>query len=129
MDLIKRAAENLKNAYAPYSHFYVSCAVVGNTGKVYVGCNVENACINAGTCAERVAIAQAISLGEKKITQIAIINASERPCPPCGNCLQFINEFAAPEVEIFSANKDQTKTQKYTLQELLPHTYDRSYLP
>lgn len=129
MKLMAKAAEVLKNAYAPYSKFYVACAVVGNSGKIYTGTNVENACINAGTCAERVAIGYAISQGETKITHIAIINKSERPCPPCGMCLQFMNEFVQPDTEILTANGDQTKTETYKFSALLPITYDRSFLP
>src|SRR5271155_1725303 len=125
MKLLSKAAEVLNNAYAPYSQFYVACAVVGNSGKIYTGTNVENACINAGTCAERVAVAQAISQGEKKITQVAIVNKSERPCPPCGACLQFMSEFVQPDAEILTANGDQTKIDKYKFSQLLPITYDK----
>ena len=89
MNLMAKAAEVLKHAYAPYSKFYVACAVEMANGKIFTGTNVENACINAGTCAERTAVSQAISQGEKKIVRVAIINKSDRPCPPCGLCLQF----------------------------------------
>jgi cytidine deaminase len=124
MDLIEEAEKAMKNAHAPYSGFPVGVAVVGNSGKVYLGCNTENACINAGICAEPIAIGQAIVQGEKKITKIGVINKTESPCPPCGHCLQIISEFAGRDCEIISSNGSKTKIVKYTLAELLPITYD-----
>lgn len=124
MNLIDEAEKAMKNAHAPYSNFPVGCAIVGESGKVYLGCNTENACINAGTCAEPVAIGQAIVQGEKKITKITIINRTDMPCPPCGACLQIISEFASRDCEITSSNGSKTKIVKYTLADLLPITYE-----
>ncbi len=128
MKLIEKAAEAQKNAHAPYSKFNVGSAVVGESGKIYVGCNVENSSYPAGICAERVAITQAITQGEKSIKELAIIASSDKPCMPCGICLQVISEFASPDLEISLASKDQSKVQKLKLKDLLPHAFNKSFL-
>lgn len=128
MQNIKLAADALKNAYAPYSHFKVGCVVVGTSGRVFTGCNVENASYSATICAERVAIGTAVAQGEKSIRQIFLITSSERPCFPCGVCLQVISEFGN-EVEIITASSDQKVISTYKLSELLPHAYDKTFLP
>ncbi len=127
MNLIEEAAKALKNAHAKYSGFPVGCAVLTESGKVYIGCNVENACINAGFCAEPIAIGQAIASGDKKIKQIAVINGTDIPCPPCGGCLQFISEFVDRETEIISANKSMSRIEKFKFKDLLPVTYGGFY--
>lgn len=127
MELIKAAAQARKNAYAPYSKFTVGAAVVGGSGKTYTGCNVENSSFGATICAERVAIGQAIAAGETKITQVAIIASSKEPCTPCGICRQVISEFG-PQAEIICASEDGRKIEKYTIKELLPHSFDRTFL-
>src|SRR5271165_1989351 len=100
MKLIEKAAEAQQKAYAPYSKFMVGSAVIGDSGKIYVGCNVENSSYPAAICAERVAITQAIAQGEKSIKELAIIASSDKPVMPCGICLQVISEFASPDLEI-----------------------------
>ena len=127
MKQIEKAAELLKQAYAPYSKFHVGCVVVTETGKEFLGCNVENASFSATICAERVAIGQAVAAGEKKISQIYLITSADRPCFPCGVCLQVISEFGT-EVEVISASNDQKTIKKFKLKDLLPHIYDRSFL-
>ncbi len=128
MKLIERAVEVQKNAYAPYSHFKVGAAVVGESGKIYCGTNVENACYPAGICAERVAISQAITKGEKSIKEIAVVGSANKPVIPCGICLQVISEFASPDLVFTLSSQDQTKVQKLELKELLPHIYDETFL-
>lgn len=116
----------MKKAYSPYSHFSVGSVVVGGSGKTYTGCNVENASYGATICAERVAITHAVASGETKITKVFIVNSSKRPCPPCGLCLQVIAEFAK-DTEVTCASSDLKKTKTYSLKELLPQAFERSF--
>src|SRR4051812_24510462 len=123
MKLIEKAAQAQKNAFAPYSKFKVGAAAVGGSGQIYIGCNVENSSYPAGICAERVAISQAIAQGEKTIKDLAIIASSDKPCTPCGICLQVISELASPDLEITLSSQDQSKVLKLKLKELLPHAF------
>ncbi len=113
MSLAKENVENLvisarnarENAYAPYSGFRVGAAVMCNSGKVYTGCNVENASYGLSMCAERVAIYKAVSDGEKHIEAIAIVTDTDEPASPCGACLQIIAEFSqGSDPEIITSN-------------------------
>jgi cytidine deaminase len=128
MNLTDKAFEAMKNAYAPYSKFSVGCAVQGESGTVYQGCNVENVSYGGTICAERVAITQAIAQGEKTITGLALITSSAEPCMPCGLCLQVIAEFAKPQLKITSSSSDRKKTTELLLKDLLPHSFDKSFL-
>jgi len=91
-DLAKAAR---KNAYAPYSEYLVGCALMDTKGKIFTGCNVENASYPAGLCAERTAIVKMVSEGGKKIKEIVLVGSSSEPVFPCGMCLQVIQEFGA----------------------------------
>jgi cytidine deaminase len=93
--LLKAALEARKKAYAPYSHYLVGCALLDSKGKVYTGCNVENASYPAGICAERTAIVKMISEGGKKISILLLVGSSKEPVFPCGVCRQVIQEFGA----------------------------------
>jgi cytidine deaminase len=94
--LVSAATRARDNAHAPYSGFRVGAAVLGGSGKVYPGCNVENASYGLTICAERVAIASAVAAGEKAVEVIAVV-ADDKPLRPCGACLQVMAEFSAPE--------------------------------
>jgi len=83
-DLIAHAKDAREHAYAPYSRFKVGAALQGRSGKVYTGCNVENASYPAGICAERCAVGKAVSEGEREFSAIAVVGDSEGPCAPCG---------------------------------------------
>jgi len=89
--LIELAKKAQKNAYCPYSRYPVGAAVMGMSGKIYTGCNVENASFGLSICAERAAIFKAVSMGEKKIKDICVVAKS---ATPCGACRQVILEFA-----------------------------------
>ncbi len=95
--LINTAHEARERAYAPYSRFRVGAAVIGASGKVYTGCNVENASYGLSVCAERVAIFKAISEGETGIVALAVATESDEIARPCGACLQVMQEFALPD--------------------------------
>ena len=91
--LIDRAKEAMTYAYAPYSKFKVGAAILTDGGKVYTGCNIENASYGATNCAERTAIFKAVSEGETTIKKIAIVSSSGEATYPCGICRQVISEF------------------------------------
>lgn len=123
-NLIKAAINSRKNAYAPYSGYTVGAAVLGEDGKIYSGCNIENASYPAGICAERTAIFKAISEGNRKIKAIALSAARGGENPknypsPCGICRQVMSEFADEDMPVLLAiNEEDYK--EYTLAELLP---------
>ncbi|MBQ7120047.1 MAG: cytidine deaminase [Oscillospiraceae bacterium] len=113
LDIAKTAR---KNAYAPYSKFYVGTALLTKSGKVYTGCNVENLSFGATICAERCAIAKAVSEGERDFSAIAVY-AGEKFTSPCGICLQTIYEFTK-DIDIVLADRNAIKV--YKLQDLMP---------
>lgn len=92
-DLIDKAKEAMNHAYVPYSNFKVGAAILTGSGKIYTGCNIENASYGATNCAERTAIFKAASEGEREITKIAIVSSSGEATYPCGICRQVISEF------------------------------------
>ena len=92
-ELLHMAIDTRANAHAPYSRFEVGAAVIGESGNVYTGCNVESNSFGLSMCAERVAIFKAISQGEKRITKVAISANQREKCVPCGACLHIIGEF------------------------------------
>ncbi len=110
-------------AYANYSGFQVGAALVGKSGQVYIGVNIENASYPAGICAERAAICAAVSAGETEFTAIAIAGGDEddiegkTPCCPCGICRQVLSEFCSPEFPVILADG------VYLLGGLLPHAF------
>lgn len=125
--LIQQAIEIREKAYAPYSKFKVGAALLTSTGKVYKGCNIENAAYSVSCCAERVAIFQAIAAGERKFIQMAVVGNTEKPISPCGSCRQVMSEFFDPNMEIHLANlKKEQKT--VIMKDLLPFSFDSSDL-
>ena len=122
-ELIEKALEAREKAYAPYSKFKVGAAVLTAGGKIYTGCNVENASYPVGICAERVAMSKAVADGETEFTVIAIVGSGENYCMPCGMCRQFMAEFCKEDFEIIVAKSvDDYKIMK--MGELLPYTFD-----
>lgn len=117
-DLIKAAETAAHRAYAPYSRFSVGAALLGKDGKIYSGCNVENASYGLTICAERVAIGAAIAHGCREFSQIVIYTDTPSPTPPCGACRQVLNEFS-PNLEVVLVNP-QGIVGRLTLGELLP---------
>jgi cytidine deaminase len=105
------------NAYAPYSGFKVGAALLGKSGRVYTGCNVENASYGLTCCAERNAVSKAISEGEREFKAIAICSDSPQPTAPCGACRQVLHEFN-PGMEVIMAGTNLTV--KAPLNKLLP---------
>ena len=93
-NLIDTARKAMENAYAPYSKIKVGAALLTSSGKIYTGCNIENASYGLTICAERVAVGCAVSQGEKDFIAIAIVNSTEKIITPCGACLQVLSEFS-----------------------------------
>ena len=124
--LIKEAMEAKKMAYVPYSHFRVGAALLTKSGKVYTGCNIENAAYPATVCAERTAIFKAVSEGETQFESIAIvggINGEVKDyCAPCGVCRQVMREFCESEFRIVLTDSTGL-IKECTLDELLPLSF------
>ena len=131
-ELIRKAEDNLKNSYAPYSKFNVSAALLAASGKIFTGVNVENAVFGSTICAERNAIVHAVNEGERKLSAIAIVGGEnyqiEDYCPPCGECRQVMREFSNPkEMQIILA-KSEEDYKIFTLEQLLPESFGPSFL-
>ena len=126
------AIEARKAAYAPYSGFRVGAALLAESGKIYLGCNIENASYSPTNCAERTAFFKAVSEGERRFTAIAIAGgADEQPddvCPPCGVCRQVMAEFCDPDSFKVYLVKNETESLELTLGELLPYGFSKDQL-
>ncbi len=119
-ELMKIARKARQNAYAPYSHFAVGAALLAESGRVYTGCNIENASYGLTCCAERNAIFAAVGAGERRFKMLAVAADSPEPVAPCGACRQVIAEFGIPFV-VMGNLKEATKTM--TAEELLPYGF------
>lgn len=125
-ELVARAAEFRSRAYAPYSGFAVGAALLGRSGRIYGGVNVENAAYPVGICAERAAIAAAVTSGERAFETLAVIADSPEACAPCGMCRQMLMEF--PIERIILANTAGS-LRVLTPEELLPLAFGAAALP
>ena len=121
--LISEAEKARKMAYTPYSKFKVGAAVLSVDGKIFNGCNIENASFGLSVCAERVAIFKAISEGSTKFEAIAVIGDTDKPCSPCGACRQVISEFGEDIPLIMTNLKGDIKIKK--IGELLPEAFGK----
>ena len=121
-EALRAAFDARKNAYAPYSHFLVGAALLTKRGKLYTGCNVENASYSATVCAERSALFAAVSAGKRHFTALAVHtpDSCEAFCP-CAVCLQTLSEFCGSDLKILCTAPGRQET--YTLGELLPHAF------
>ena len=107
-------------SYCPYSKFAVGAAVLGASGEIYGGCNVENAAYSVTNCAERTAIYNAVSAGEEDILALAVVTESSPPATPCGACRQVVAEFRIPRILIANLAGE---VKEMTLSELLPDAF------
>ncbi len=121
-ELVDQAQQARERAYAPYSSFPVGAALLGRSGRVYTGCNVENAAYPLVTCAERTAVTKAISEGEREFEAIAVVTATG--ATPCGACRQILREFSGPEgdLRVIVADTDG-HIRTFTIAELLPEGF------
>ena len=130
ISLMSLAVEARKKAYAPYSGFLVGAALLTKEGKVYRGCNIENASYTPTNCAERTAFFKAVSEGERAFEAIAIVGGKgEEPselCAPCGVCRQVMAEFCNGDFRVLLGTSEKCKA--YTLEELFPLSFGKNDL-
>jgi cytidine deaminase len=122
--LIAKALEAREKAHAPYSHFTVGAALLARSGRVYTGCNVENASYGLSVCAERTAVFKAVSEGERDFEAIAVV--TENGATPCGACRQVLMEFGE-DIQVVVAD-EAGGYQVFELQELLPEAFTPEHL-
>ena len=116
LDLARRA---LANAHAPYSRFRVGACLRAASGRLYAGCNVENAAYPVGQCAEATAIGSMVAAGDRQIVEVVVLTERAEPCSPCGRCRQQLAEFARPEALVHLCGPEGIR-RTTTLGELLP---------
>jgi cytidine deaminase len=124
-ELVALAIKARRLAYTPYSHYKVGAALLGKSGKVYLGCNVENASYSLTCCAERTAVFKAVSEGETEFEAIAVV--TKNGGSPCGACRQVLSEFA-PELVVYIADKDN-HIKMTSIKKLLPAAFGPKFLP
>ena len=124
-ELVLKAVKVMNYAYAPYSGFKVGAAILTEDGKVFDGCNIENAAYPAGICAERTAVGNAVSSGARDFVKIAIVGGKKGEitdfCPPCGIWRQVLSEFCGEDFKILLYDGKTVKS--YRLNELLPYNF------
>ncbi|MBR6069621.1 MAG: cytidine deaminase [Ruminococcus sp.] len=107
-ELFSAAVKAAEKSYSPYSHFRVGAALMTADGRIFTGCNIENASYSLTNCAERTAVFKAVSEGVTQFKAIAIAGSSTRdftkPCPPCGACLQVLSEFCGDDLVVILSN-------------------------
>ena len=121
-EMKRLAREAAKHAYAPYSRFAVGAAVLGASGRIHVGANVENASYGLSMCAERVAIFRAAAEGERRIGAVCLYAATAAPSTPCGACRQVIHELGSGAL-ILCCTDDDAVERRYAAGELLPEPF------
>ena len=125
-ELVRQALAAMKFAYVPYSGFTVGAALLTKSGKVYLGCNIENAAYGPSNCAERTAFFKAVSEGEREFSAIAVVGGKDGDAadifPPCGVCRQALYEFGGPELTVIMARSEDDYIVT-TLGDLLPYGF------
>ncbi len=126
-ELVLKAIKAMEQAYTPYSHFQVGAALLTEEGRIYTGCNIENAAYTPTNCAERTAFFKAVSEGERNFKAIAIVGGKDGVLttytPPCGVCRQVMMEFCNPKTFRIFLAKSTEEIRKMTLEELLPQGF------
>lgn len=125
-ELKAAAVTMLGRSYCPYSHFAVGAALECSDGTVFTGCNIENAAYSPTICAERTAVAKAVSEGHRDFVRIVVAGRTDEVCVPCAVCRQVLREFA-PNIEIICLN-GLGEEQVFTLPQLLPHSFGPEFL-
>jgi cytidine deaminase len=120
--LVEEAKVAREMAYAPYSKFKVGAAIETVDGKIYKGCNIENAAYSMCNCAERTALFKAISEGDQEFKALAVVADTNRPVPPCGACRQVIAELCPIDMKVILSNL-KGDIQELTVEELLPGAF------
>ena len=122
-ELLERAVEARDRSYSPYSHYAVGAALLTKDGRIYQGCNIENASYTPTICAERTAFFKAVFDGVRDFEAIAIIGSGDSPAFPCGVCRQVMAEFCEPSFCIVTANRDRSEVVVSPLSDMLPHSF------
>ncbi len=126
-ELIDYAVQAMQKSYAPYSEFNVGACLKAKSGKIYLGCNIENAAFSPSICAERTAFAKAVSEGEREFDSIAIVGGKNGIisdfCPPCGVCRQVIAEFCGADFEIILYDGESIKSIRFD--NILPYSFGK----
>ena len=124
-DLVARAREAMRNAWAPYSKFRGGAAIEAADGRVFVGCNVESASYGLTMCAERMALGAAVAAGARSLRRVVVTTEVEPPAAPCGACRQLLAEFGL-NLEVIAAGP--TSERRWTLAALLPDAFTKESL-
>ena len=127
IELYEAAVAALGQSYSPYSHYPVGAAVRTASGRVFAGCNVENAAFPLGSCAEAGAIAAMALAGERDIVEVVTVTGGAEPGTPCGGCRQRLREFAGPSVPVHATTVDG-QVLSSTIADLLPHSFGPEHL-
>ena len=125
-ELLAAARAAMEHSYSPYSGFRVGAAVLAQSGRIYSGCNIENASYGATICAERCAIFSGIAQGERRFIKLAVVSSGDGYPWPCGICRQVLLEFMPPEGSILL--EDKGKILELALDELMPHGFTKEAL-
>lgn len=120
--LLRAAMEARRLAYAPFSHFYVGAALLSTDGRIFTGCNIENSAYSPTLCAERCAVAKAVSEGVRDFVAIAVVGPENSETTPCGVCRQVLYEFCDESLVVLCGGTDSHYTE-ITLGELLPKAF------
>lgn len=121
-EMLQMARDAMDRAYVPYSHFRVGAAIRAQSGKLYAGCNIENAAYPAGSCAEQGAVSAMVLGGDDKIAEIVVMGDGENLVSPCGSCRQRIREFATPQTVVHICDRNGVR-KSMLLSELLPVSF------
>ena len=128
--LVEAAATAREFSYSPYSGYRVGAALLGADGRIYTGCNIENAGYSPTNCAERTAVFKAVSEGVREFTAIAVVGGSgdtlDAACTPCGVCRQVLAEFCEPDMPVILGTPEEMRV--LTLGELLPFAFTKKNL-
>jgi cytidine deaminase len=125
--LLQAAQDARANAYAPYSKFRVGAAVLDEQGRVHAGCNVENAAYPQGVCAEAAALSAMVAAGGRRVAALLVVGDGPALVTPCGGCRQKLREFAAADTPVLAADAQGIR-QRFTLEQLLPHSFGPAHL-
>jgi cytidine deaminase len=125
--LLDAARTVRERAHAPYSRYRVGAALLDEQGRIHAGCNIENAAYPQGLCAEAAALAHLVAAGGRSVRAVVVVGEGAQPCTPCGGCRQKLREFASDDVPVIVADAGTVRA-RYTLGELLPHSFGPEHL-